>query len=307
MVTGIGIGISTVFPKSAPGGGGGGPYEISWMVQAGGGGGGQSTGGGRFAGGAGAGGFRSSVTSSGGGTAAEPAVEGHEGDVITIVVGGASSMNANGNLSSMTSTDGNFTAISCTGGGGGGGTSSPRAGGCGGGTISTSSPGAGTPGQGMDGGVADGAGTYAGGGGGGTAVTGSQSSPFGNGGNGTITTIITPTIATTQNVGEANAGNVYFGGGGGGYDQIDNTPVIGLGGGASLHGGAIARDALINSGGGGAAGDGNPRPQVPGASGVVILRMDSSNYTGTVSGSPTVLDEGSDKILIFKGSGSYTA
>jgi len=43
-----------------------------------------------------------------------------------------------------------------------------------------------------------------------------------------------------------------------------------------------------------------------GGSGVVILRMPSENYSGTTTGSPQVSDDGSDKVLRFTGSGSYT-
>jgi hypothetical protein len=39
----------------------------------------------------------------------------------------------------------------------------------------------------------------------------------------------------------------------------------------------------------------------------VILRMPTSNYSGTTSGSPTVTTSGSDTILTFNASGSYTA
>jgi hypothetical protein len=40
---------------------------------------------------------------------------------------------------------------------------------------------------------------------------------------------------------------------------------------------------------------------------VVILRLATSNYTGTTTGSPTVSTDGSDTVLIFNASGSYTA
>jgi hypothetical protein len=43
-----------------------------------------------------------------------------------------------------------------------------------------------------------------------------------------------------------------------------------------------------------------------GGSGVVILRMLTSDYSGTTSGSPTVSTSGSDTILTYTGSGSYT-
>jgi hypothetical protein len=39
----------------------------------------------------------------------------------------------------------------------------------------------------------------------------------------------------------------------------------------------------------------------------VILRMPTANYTGTTTGSPSVTTDGSDTILTFTSSGSYTA
>jgi hypothetical protein len=44
-----------------------------------------------------------------------------------------------------------------------------------------------------------------------------------------------------------------------------------------------------------------------GGSGIVILRMPTTKYSGTTTGSPTVTTDGSDTILQFTGSGSYTA
>jgi hypothetical protein len=36
------------------------------------------------------------------------------------------------------------------------------------------------------------------------------------------------------------------------------------------------------------------------------LRMTTANYSGTTTGTPTVLTDGSDTILVFQASGSYT-
>jgi hypothetical protein len=44
-----------------------------------------------------------------------------------------------------------------------------------------------------------------------------------------------------------------------------------------------------------------------GGSGVVILSVPTANYSGTTTGSPTVTTSGSNTILTFTGSGSYTA
>jgi hypothetical protein len=40
---------------------------------------------------------------------------------------------------------------------------------------------------------------------------------------------------------------------------------------------------------------------------VVILRMATANYSGTTTGSPSVTTSGSDTILTFTSSGSYSA
>jgi hypothetical protein len=55
-----------------------------------------------------------------------------------------------------------------------------------------------------------------------------------------------------------------------------------------------------NTGGGGGSGG-------TGGSGVVILRMPTANYSGTTTGSPTVTTDGSDTILTYTSSGTYTA
>jgi hypothetical protein len=44
-----------------------------------------------------------------------------------------------------------------------------------------------------------------------------------------------------------------------------------------------------------------------GGKGVVILSMPTTNYSSTTTGSPTVTTSGSNTILQFNGSGSYTA
>ena len=59
--------------------------------------------------------------------------------------------------------------------------------------------------------------------------------------------------------------------------------------------------------GGGGAGCGNGGNGVGGAggSGVVILRILSSIYSGNVSGSPTVTTDGDYKVIKYTGSGTY--
>ena len=56
----------------------------------------------------------------------------------------------------------------------------------------------------------------------------------------------------------------------------------------------------------GGGGSGNGGDGGNGGSGVVILRMATSDYSGTTSGSPNVSTSGSDTILRYNSSGSYT-
>ena len=61
----------------------------------------------------------------------------------------------------------------------------------------------------------------------------------------------------------------------------------------------------VNTGG---AGGGGGTVSNSGGSGVVILRMADGDYTGTITGSPTVATGVSgDTVLTFTGTGSYTA
>lgn len=180
--------------------------------------------------------------------------------------------------------------------------------------------------QGYDGGNAH-APYYAPGGAGGTGAVGGNAGSYatwttfrysGSGGVGTIVSIINDTQATANSVGEVDSGNVYFGGGGGSSNGPGNYTVSsgggGLGGGGNA-GAAVtyhptyAENGHANSGGGGGAsamennyvGTGGN-----GGSGCVILRMATDAYSGTTTGSPTVITDGSDTILIYKSSGTYT-
>ena len=89
--------------------------------------------------------------------------------------------------------------------------------------------------------------------------------------------------------------------------------VGGTGGGASSATSHTApSNATANTGGGGAggtdtSGNGNSKIGSNGGSGVVILKIPTSFYSGTTSGSPTVSTVGTDTILVFNSSGSYTA
>jgi len=66
---------------------------------------------------------------------------------------------------------------------------------------------------------------------------------------------------------------------------------------------------LIVAGGGGGSGGGGSGTGGAGGSGVVILSIPTANYTGTVTGSPTVTTSGSNTIVRWttSGSGTYTA
>ena len=104
----------------------------------------------------------------------------------------------------------------------------------------------------------------------------------------------------------------YGGGGGGGCGgSVATRSIGGAGGGAS--GGTIGNPAGLNGtanfgGGGGGGGDnGTTGFGGNGGSGVVILSVPTTNYTGTITGSPTVTTSGANTILRFTSSGSYTA
>ena len=65
-------------------------------------------------------------------------------------------------------------------------------------------------------------------------------------------------------------------------------------------------DGTANLGGGGGGSERGGSRGGNGGSGVVILRVPSTDYSGTTTGSPTVTTDGSDKVITFTGSGSYT-
>ena len=252
-------------------------YDIDYLVIAGGGGGGKDK-----AGGGGAGGLRnsfSSETSGGGGSSEAGFTSVSAGTVFTVTVGGggAGSTNAfgegtNGSTSSVAASG--FTTVSSTGGGGGGSNNSPpgRDGGSGGGGAenTSGSGGSGTANQGFDG-AAGVAGSSTAGGGGGAGSAGNTNR---NGGSG-LSSSITGSAVTYANGGD---GEMTTGG-------ATPTANLGIGG---------------DGGYGGQNGDN-------GGSGVVILRVPTAKYSGTTTGSPTVTTDGTDTIMKFTGSGSYTS
>ena len=286
-------------------------YDAHYLIVAGGGGGGYRA---EPCGGGGAGGYRTNYGST--------AISFNPGTVYTVTVGtgGAGSTTtgtnggAEGNDSSLAGSD--ITDISATGGGGGaGGTlvTGGKDGGSGGGGYydnpPAEDPGSGNAGgdggspsipEGYDGGAGSGGGSpaYGSGGGGGSGGAGGQgsSSTGGQGGAGTSNSITGSAL-------------FYAAGGGGGsspggavYASRDCI------GGVGAHAdNSAATSGAANTGSGGGSGDTRGTYYAgSGADGVVILRVATSSYSGTTSGSPTITTDGSDTIIKFTGDGSYT-
>ena len=284
------------------------PYSADFLVIAGGGSGGISAVVG--SGGGGAGGYRNSFNSetSGGGGSSESSLSFDQGTVYTITVGAGGtsvSTEASGNsgVNSSISGTGITTITSIGGGGGANNTATPISGGSGGGGgDNVSVPGgAGTANQGFAGGNVTNSSSYHVGGGGGGAgavgATGTSSGSTGVGGAGGagVASSITGSAVTRAGGGGASADT-----------RIGNTQATGGSGGGGNASSGTGTSGTVNTGsGGGASGTGGSGA---GGSGVVILRMNTSKYSGTVSGSPTV-DQSTvsgQTILIFNGSGSYT-
>jgi hypothetical protein len=289
------------------------PYSIDFLVVAGGGGGGGVNAGvyDLPAGAGGAGGFRTSTQSI------------SIGNVITITVGDGGAGIANGSFArgasgSDSSISGSgLTTITSAGGGGGGGSQSSYSsgvndggsGGSGGGggvtgsTVSTAGSGntpSTSPSQGNSGGAG---GTQSpqnegGSGGGGAGAVGSSSSGYngGNGGNGSASSITGSSVT-------------YAGGGSGGArNSPASAGTAGTGGGGT--GGANnanGSNGTVNLGGGGGGKGSGSTNGGSGGKGVVILSVPTANYSTTITGSPTVTTSGSNTIMQFNGSGSYTS
>jgi hypothetical protein len=277
------------------------PYTITYLVVAGGAGGGGGNYGG---GGGGSGGLLTSSFST------------SSGIVYTVTVGGGGAggvgfaRGAAGSNSVLSGTG--LTTVTSTGGGGGGCVDASGGGGAllngvaggsggGGGAISgggtTSTGGAGTSGQGSAGGGATQASPYRGGGGGGASAVGaSGGAGTGNGGAGTASSITGSSVTYAGGGGgsaiNTTGGSGGAGGGGNGGNNNSTAPTAGtvnLGGG----GGGAERFSTATGGAGG--------------SGVVILSVPTANYSSTTTGSPTVTTSGSNTIIKFTASGSYTA
>ena len=284
------------------------PYSVDFLVIAGGG-----AGGGSFrGGGGGAGGYRNSFSTetSGGGGGSETNLTFNGGVVYTITVGAGGTGNttadgSNGSNSLISGTG--ITTITSTGGGGGDGNydvaGSAGAGGSGGGgsggESNVGTGGAGTANQGYAGGNGTTSGQCGGGGGGSSQVgfVGGTGGTNGDGGAGLASSI--------------TGSSVTRGGGGGGGNYSSGNVTIGGAGGGGAGGTGIYNNGVngtVNTGGGAGGSSGNSISGIGGAggSGVVILRMPTASYSGTTTGSPTVSASGSDTILIYNASGSYT-
>ena len=276
------------------------PVAIDFLIIAGGAGGGNGNeGGGSSAcgGGGGAGGYRTSTQ-----TIAS-------GDTITVTVGdggaggGSGANGASGSNSAISGTG--LTTITSAGGGGGGrdtvaGVNGGSGGGGGGeggsgGTAGSGNTPSTNPSQGNNGGTGGaGASAYGAGGGGGSGAVGQNgsTSKSGNGGAGTASSI--------------TGSSVTRAGGGGGGNYSNSGAVGGSGGGGTdTFGSGSGGAGTANTGSGGSGSRGSETAGA-GGKGVIILSIPTSQYSGTSSGSPTVSTSGSDTILQFTGSGSYT-
>jgi hypothetical protein len=259
-------------------------YDATYLVVAGGG----SGGGGWTGGGGGAGGLLT-------GTATLI-----PSSIYTVTVG------AGGTGSGTNGANSVFNSLTAIGGGGGATDNSATPGNTGGsgggnGYNVTTPPTNNTAGQGNSGGRGSGwdggASTVTGGGGGGAGGAGSAGvlSNAGDGG-----------IGTTSSI--TGTSTYYAGGGGGGGASGSSSPGGTGGGGAGGVGASVAGVAgTANTGGGGGGYGRNAGTGASGGSGVVILRVPTAKYTGTTTGSPTVTTDGSDTVVKFTASGSYTA
>lgn len=268
-----------------------GPYQADFLVLAGGGGASNNV---SLGNGAGAGGYRTSYgTTSGGGGSAESKLDLIAGATYTITVGA-------GGTSSYSGLVGNDSSISNAGtmlieslkGGAldtlvpvGSGSGEPR---------KTFPRTLGTANQGYDGGFSGAAsGIYAGSGGGGGGAGGNggnaSASTGGNGGAGLSNSI------TGSSVGRGGGGAGIY------YSSGCIRPGTASHGGSSCSGSAAA----ANKGGGGHCNSSSIYRN--GGSGVVILRVPTANYSNITTGSPSISQIGTDTIIQFTGSGSYTA
>jgi hypothetical protein len=266
------------------------PYTASYLVVAGGGSGGSGT-----AGGGGAGGYLTGTLTLQTGTVYTATIGGGG-------AGGTTPSNATNNGSNST-----FPGVTTAVGGGNGAGSlngTPRAagnGGSGGGGAADGflvAAGTGTPGQGNNGGAATPGLNNSGGGGGAGAVGSSPpaTQTGANGGTGLANSITgTPATYAGGGGGGGGTGGGGAGGAGGGGAGSPSGPGSGVSGTANTGGGGGGSWNWSGSGFG------------SGGSGVVILSVPTANYSGTTTGSPTITTSGSNTIIRFTATGTYTA
>jgi hypothetical protein len=259
------------------------PYSVDFLVVAGGGGGGN-----QYGGGGGAGGYRTSTQTVNAAT------------VITVTVGDGGAGDTNGSNSSISGSG--LTTITSAGGGSGIANAAGASGGSGGGGGvpggGTTAAGSGntpstSPSQGNNGG---GGGRLGGGGGGGANAVGGTFSgnTGGDGGAGTASSITGSSVTRA-------------GGGGGMGWNVGGTGGAGGGGNGGVLSTTAGGNGTVNTGGGGGGvGSANGGIGGSGGKGVVILSVPTARYSSTTTGSPTVTTSGSNTILQFNGSGSYT-
>ena len=285
------------------------PTMSTLIVAGGGGGGGGNRGNDNYSGcgGGGAGGYRTGNISL------------NTSRTYTITVGSGGSGGPAGNTSAQSGTSSSIaapgiTTITSAGGGYGGRETEGGAGGGsggGGGARNGEGPGQGaggsgntpsvSPSQGNNGG--QGANQHGGGGGGGASQAGINANASGDGvsgGSGTSNSITGSSVTYAGGGGggiHGPPGNLGPGGsGGGGTGGRHNGPQNGTNGSANLGGGGGGSGpANTGQGSGGSGG-----------TGVVILRLPTAQYSGTTTGSPTVTTDGTDTVVKFTGSGTYT-
>ena len=297
------------------------PYDAYYLVVGGGGGGsgGKNTINWGNGAGGGGGGYRTNY----GGTAYSLT----PGTVYSVTVGTGGAAGLEATIGGATGVDSTFTGSDITnvtgsGGGGGAGWNDENAGvgksgGSGGGgsmpgNVGTVGPGnvggdGGSPSipEGFDGGAGfTGGPSYGAGGGGGASEVGADGTgPVpGDGGDGLANAITGPSV-TYAGGGGGSAYTTGTGGSGGAGGGGDGGP------GGTVTVGGVGTDYL---GGGGGAGSQTLAAQDVsggvGGIGVVFLRMATSDFSGTVTGSPTETTDGTDTILEFRGAtGGYTA
>ena len=242
------------------------PVTADFLVVAGGGGNQVSQGSARESG-SGGGGLRTSYGAvSGGGGSVEGKITLAVGVVYTCTVGAGSGGKGQGGASSISGTG--ITTITSTGGGSGANFDGDPggAGGSGGGGWYTGGAGSGTANQGYNGSPGFTGSPYGGTGGGAAGVGGRDTS-------------IGPGLAVS----------------------ISGASVTYAAGGVSNNFPSTVRNtngpANSGNGAGGAA---------SGGSGIVVLRLPTSRYSGVTTGSPTITTDGSDTVITFTGTGTYT-